>query len=176
VRATYLLCCIFTVTNTTHSYPIIYIITACPFAFSFPRGLLISALQVIPLAAARYNTFAKGDNATPFYVIVFADGFYLSSGFLNVALYRYTRPYLLPHRMDSLDNQSFVLRSELGDSQTHLPSSDVVGNNHHAPGNDPAYEVSEFAQHQGGTPLTASPGRVHDELTGGDAANIDDDI
>jgi hypothetical protein len=90
--------------------------------------------------------------------------------------------------MDSVDNQSFELRSELGDSQTHLPS-DVVGKNHHASGNDPSmehksadpasYGVSEIAQHQNGIyPLRASPGRDHrisgDGSTRGDAANNDD--
>jgi hypothetical protein len=54
---------------------------------------------------------------TPFFVLVLADGLYLSFGVLKVVLYRHTRPYLLPHRMDSLDNQSFVLRSELADSK-----------------------------------------------------------
>jgi hypothetical protein len=91
--------------------------------------------------------------------------------------------------MDSLDNQSFVLRTELADSQHHLPSSDAVGNNHHAPSNDPSlmehrsadpsFEVSEVAHQRGGTyPLTASPGRDHrisgNELTGGDTTNNDD--
>jgi hypothetical protein len=79
--------------------------------------------------------------------------------------------------MDSFDNQSFILRSELADSQNHPP---VVSNSDHARGNDSlksADKVSEFAQHHGGTyPLTASLGRVHNELTGGDAAKIDDDI
>jgi len=78
------------------AYPVVYIIT------------------VLPLAAARYSDFAKDD--TPFPVVILADGLYLSSGFLNVLLYRYTRPYLLPYRMDSVDdsvdNQSIMLNTE----------------------------------------------------------------
>jgi hypothetical protein len=82
--------------------------------------------------------------------------------------------------MDSLNNQSFVLRSELADSQTHLSSSDVIGNNHHTSGNNHSLVKhksadSAYVAHQDGT-----PGRDHkisgDELTGGDAANMDDDI
>jgi hypothetical protein len=84
------------------------------FFFSFPAGLLTLLLQVLPLAAARYSDFAKDD--TPFPVVILADGLYLSSGFLNVLLYRYTRPYLLPYRMDSVDdsvdNQSIMLNTE----------------------------------------------------------------
>jgi hypothetical protein len=149
------------------AYPIIYIIT------------------VLPLAAARYNTFEKRD--TPFAVVVLADGFYLSSGFLNVALYRYTRPYLLPHRMDSLEDQSHPT-FELASSQSHLPGSNVFGDNHRNSPSlmehksaDPEYGAS----HQYGTHSSkTSSGRGYvrndkmweGELTGGDAANVDEDI
>jgi len=115
------------------AYPIIYIIT------------------VLPLAAARYNDFAKND--TPFGVIVFADGFYLSSGFLNVLLYRYTRPYLLPHRIDSLYDQPEpkVHHHQMANGGNHLRRSVSVNNsNRHASREgsprtptDPAYEVPD---------------------------------
>jgi hypothetical protein len=84
--------------------------------------------------------------------------------------------------MDSLDTQSFVLRTELADSQDHASSADVVGNNRHAPGNDPSLSMEhksadtayEVAHRQDGTyPLTASPGR--DKGDEHDATNIDDD-
>jgi len=147
------------------AYPIIYIIT------------------VLPLAAARYNDFAKGD--TPFFVIILADGFYLSSGFLNVLLYRYTRPYLLPHRMDSVDDQSIVLHAEIANSQNnHLTGSGFVGSVMDIKPADSVYEASEITNHQNGTyrtyALSASPVRdeihIRDESTGASATNIDDDI
>jgi hypothetical protein len=114
---------------------------------------------VLPLAAARYNDFAKDD--TPFGVVVLADGFYLSSGFLNVLLYRYTRPYLLPHRIDSLDDQS-ILHHEMTSNPTHLPGSIVVGNNRHALGEDS----------EGRSGNQASDDRLNEK----GASNIYDDI
>jgi hypothetical protein len=77
--------------------------------------------------------------------------------------------------MDSPDNQSVVLHSELGDSQNHLPG----GNDHHAFGNDlkrRSADVSEIAQHQGGTyPLTASPGPSCDHRISADGLTGDAD-
>jgi len=119
---------------------------------------------VLPLAAARYNDFAKDD--TPFGVVVLADGFYLSSGFLNVLLYRYTRPYLLPHRIDSLDDQSIVLHHEMTSDPSHLPGSVVVGNNRHALGEASEgrsrdlgllHESSNVGYHRDGSDRTMTP-------------------
>jgi len=153
------------------AYPIIYIVT------------------VVPLAAARYNNFIRDD--TPFSVIVLADGFYLSSGFLNVVLYWYTRPYLLPNRVDtSLDDQSFVLRCESPDCQIPPPS---FGNDRPTSASfmdhksaAPAYESSEIGQsrftHQDRplSGITASLGYddniSRDEVKGGYTTNINDDI
>jgi hypothetical protein len=161
--------------------------------FLFPTRLHTAPLQVLPLAAARYNDFAKDD--TPLSVVILADGFYLSSGFLNVLLYWYTLPYLLPHRMNGFDDRSIVLDAEMANNQNHLSSSGAVGNNHHTPGNDSVidikaadpvsvYEASGIEYHQNGSsrtyPLTASPVRdnihIRDEWTGDSATNIDDDI
>jgi hypothetical protein len=131
---------------------------------SSPAGL-ITLLQVLPLAAARYNDFTK--HTTPFSVVVVADGFYLSSGFLNVLLYRYTRPYLLPHRIDS-DGSDMEMESA-----------------------DPEYEASESTHHQDGTYYRTSVGtyyrtsafstspvrdesHIGDEPTGAGATNIDE--
>ena len=149
-----------------------------PFFFSFPAGLLTALLQVLPLAAARYNDFTKGD--TPFAVVVLADGFYLSSGFL-----RYTRPYFLPHRVDSFDNQSIVLDTEIPNDQTHLSSSGVVSNNPvmELKPADPVYEAPGIVYHRnrssGVYPLTTSPVRdnthMRDASAGDGATNIDDD-
>jgi hypothetical protein len=106
--------------------------------------LLTSTFQVLPLAAARYNDFAKGDsaNATPFSVLVLADGFYLISGFLNVILYAYIRPDLLPHDMDC-DDQSITLDSNLIRAQSHLGN-----NNRPSPvepnSGDPPYAAQEM--------------------------------
>lgn len=143
------------------AYPVIYIIT------------------VLPLAAARYNDFAKGD--TPFSVVILADGFYLSSGFLNVLLYRYTRPYLLPHRFN---NQSIVLDAAIINSQNHPTCSGFVGSVMDIKPADPAYEASEIIHHRHGTygthELTASPVRdeihIRDESTRASVTNVDDDI
>lgn len=147
---------------------------------SFPAGLLLTMpVQVLPLAAARYNDFAKGD--TPFSVLVLADGFYLLSGFFNVLLYWYTRPYLLPHRVE---RRSMVLDAERANSQNHLTSSGFVGSVMEIKPADPVYEAPEITHHQNGTyqtpPLTASPVRdeihIGDESTGASATNMEYDI
>lgn len=139
------------------AYPIIYIIT------------------VLPLAAARYNDFAKGD--TPFSVVILADGFYLSSGFLNVLLYRYTRPYLLP--LDSVNDQSIVLDAEIANNQNYFTSPAFVGSVMEIKPADPVYEASENGTYRTYA-LTASPVRdekhIRDESTGASATNLDDDI
>lgn len=142
----------------------------------FLAGLLTALLQVLPLAAARYNDFAKGD--TPFSVIILADGFYLSSGFLNVLLYRCTRPYLLP--LDNVNDQSIVLDAEIANSLNHLtsPASGFVGSVMDLKPADPIHEASENGAYRNYA-LTASP--VRDEMhirdsTGTGVTNIDDDI
>ncbi|KAI0274738.1 hypothetical protein BC834DRAFT_839809 [Gloeopeniophorella convolvens] len=115
------------------SYPILYIIT------------------VLPLTAARYESFAG--KHTPFGVTIFADGLYLASGLFNVLLYTYTRPFLLPHGNDSLEDQSIAIHSEFAPSQSDLPGSTILGDVHalnSSPspvppkGGDPAYEVPEM--------------------------------
>lgn len=63
-----------------------------------PSVLLTSAIQVLPLAAARYRTFTG--HYTPPGFTIFADALFLSSGLLNVLLYAYTRPFLFPHTGD----------------------------------------------------------------------------
>ncbi|KAF8274285.1 hypothetical protein EI94DRAFT_1794507 [Lactarius quietus] len=85
------------------AYPIVYIIT------------------VLPVSAARYRTIGKRHLKTPFVFTAIADGFFLSSGLLNVLLYAYTRPYLLPHNNDSADDQSIALHSEFAQSRSNLP-------------------------------------------------------
>jgi hypothetical protein len=143
------------------------------FLFSFPVGLLTTLLQVLPLAAARYNEFAKDD--TPFPVVMLADGFYLSSGLLNVLLYWYTRPYLLPHRMDSVDDQSIMLDAEIANSQNHLTSSGFVGSVMNIKAADPE-ENGIYKTNA----LMASPIRdekhIRDGSTEAGATDTDDDI
>ncbi|KAI9512852.1 hypothetical protein F5148DRAFT_1160377 [Russula earlei] len=136
------------------AYPIIYIIT------------------VLPLAAARYNSFAGRD--TPFAVVVLADGFYLSSGFLNVLLYRYTRPFLLPQRTNSIDGQSMVLHSN---GRIHIPSPNVLHNITYRasegdasslerkltdPAHGTSHIISTSTNHQDGTSLMAESPSSHD--------------
>jgi len=109
-------------------------------------------------------------------VVILADGFYLSSGFLNVLLYRYTRPYLLP--LDSVDDQSIML-AEIANSQNYLTGPAFVGSVMEIKPADPAYEASENGSYRTYA-LTTSPVRdekhIRDESTGASAANIDDDI
>jgi hypothetical protein len=87
--------------------------------------------------------------------------------------------------MDSLDDQSHQT-FELATSQSHL-AANVLGDNHrNSPSSmaaDSAYGTSEIAHHQYGTyssKTSSSRGHVRNdkiwELTGGDAANIDDDV
>jgi hypothetical protein len=63
------------------------------------------------LSAARYNELDKPKSHTPIGVVVFTDGLYLLSGLLNVMLYVYIRPDLLPHDPDP-DDESFPLHAE----------------------------------------------------------------
>ncbi|KAI0257439.1 hypothetical protein BJV78DRAFT_1150341 [Lactifluus subvellereus] len=97
--------------------------------------------DVLPLAAARYNDFTRND--TPFGVVVLADGFYLLSGLLNVILYAYTRPYLLPRNKDSGDDQSFALH----DPVSKLPVQKDIGPKLA----DLPYAVQEMAHRQDAT-------------------------
>jgi hypothetical protein len=113
-------------------------------------------------------------------VVILADGFYLSSGLLNVLLYRCTRPYLLP--LDSVNDQSIVLDAEIANSQHHLTSPGFVGSVMDLKPADPVPEASENGTDRTYA-LTASPLRdevhIRDESTGTGATNnyiVDDDI
>ncbi|KAI9451993.1 hypothetical protein BJY52DRAFT_1406433 [Lactarius psammicola] len=79
-----------------------------------------------PFRSARYSEFA-GHNK-PFVATVIADGFYLSSSFLNVLLYTYMRPDLLPEPSDNLDNRSVTSHPEFAQSRSDLPGSTILGN------------------------------------------------
>lgn len=122
------------------AYPFVYIIT------------------VLPLAATRYLEFSG--HCPRFVATVIADSFYLSSGLLNVLLYVYTRPFLLPHSLDSPDNQSIEIRSEFAQSRNDLPGSTFLGNTYvvdrdpspiEPKSPDPIYDTLEMAHHQPGT-------------------------
>jgi hypothetical protein len=103
------------------------------------------------VAAARYRTF--NHHHTPFSFIVIADSFYLSSGLLNVLLYVYTRPYLLPHSSDdSPDNQSIAIHPEF--AQSRSGSAPVFGSTRvvdrdpspiEPKSDDPVYDAPEIA-------------------------------
>ncbi|KAI0287246.1 hypothetical protein BC826DRAFT_60818 [Russula brevipes] len=56
---------------------------------------LVYTLTILPLSIVRYMTFAH--HRVSFAVTCFVDIVYLSSGLLNVLLFSFTRPYLLPH-------------------------------------------------------------------------------
>ncbi|KAI9462443.1 hypothetical protein BJY52DRAFT_1210803 [Lactarius psammicola] len=130
------------------AYPIIYIIT------------------VLPLAAARYSEFSG--HKPPFAVTVIADGFYLSSGLLNVLLYAYTRPFLLPHSSDTPDNRTVSIRSEFAQSRSDIQGSTILGNIHVVDRDpspiepksvDPVYDAPKMAHRQPGTlPITTHAG------------------
>ena len=93
------------------------------------------------MSAARYNELDKPKSNTPIGVVVLADGLYLLSGLLNVMLYAYIRPDLLPHDPDPDDHQSFSLHSE------PRPDS-VIDFNVAGPSpksGDPLYTVPEMA-------------------------------
>jgi hypothetical protein len=110
-------------------------------------------------------------------VVIFADGFYLSSGFLNVLLYRHTRPYLLP--LDSVNDQPIVLDAEIANSQNYFTGSAFVGSVMEIKPADPVYEASENGTYRTYA-LTASPVRdekhIRDESIGASVSNINDDI
>ena len=77
------------------------------------------------MSAARFSYFAG--HTVPFSVTVVTDSLFLSSGLLNVLLYVYTRPFLLPHNDDSPDNQSIAIHSEFAQSRSDLPDSTILG-------------------------------------------------
>lgn len=113
------------------------------------------------MTAARYRTFTG--HYTPFAFTVIADGLFLSSGLLNVLLYAYTRPFLLPHTNDSADNQSIAI-SEFAESRHDLRSSTILGNTHlvdrdpsliEPKSADLVYDAPQMLHHQPGTlPIT----------------------
>jgi hypothetical protein len=114
------------------------------------------------VAGARYRHFA-GHNP-PFSFTVIADALFLSSGLLNVLLYVYTRPFLLPHS-DSPDDQSIAIHSEFAQSRSDLPvlgSSRVVERDPspiEPRSADPVYDAPEMASLQHGTlPITTHTG------------------
>jgi hypothetical protein len=73
--------------------------------------------------------------------VVFADGLYLLSGLLNVMLYVYIRPDLLPHDPDP-DDQSFSLHSDRGpDSVIDFSAAGPSRKS-----GDPPYTAPEMAQ------------------------------
>jgi hypothetical protein len=121
------------------AYPIIYIVA------------------VLPLTVARYLTFTQ--HQVPFSFTAIADGLFLSSGFLNVLLYAYTRPFLFPHTRDNVDNQSIEIHSEFSQSHTILDNTRIVDRDPSPiePNSaGPVYDAPEMAHHQPGTlPITA---------------------
>jgi hypothetical protein len=112
---------------------------------------LTSAIQVLPLTVARYLTFTQ--HQVPFSFTAIADGLFLSSGFLNVLLYAYTRPFLFPHTRDNVDNQSIEIHSEFSQSHTILDNTRIVDRDPSPiePNSaDPVYDAPEMAHHQSG--------------------------
>ncbi|KAI0067791.1 Snf7-domain-containing protein [Artomyces pyxidatus] len=94
-----------------------------PFSSRFAYNMLfyptVYIITVLPLSVVRYLTFA-GHNI-PFSALVVTDGLFLSSGLLNVLLYAFTRPFLLPHRVTS---HSFA---DFDQSEGHLPHVNEPG-------------------------------------------------
>jgi len=136
-------------------------------AFKILLYPFIYILTVLPVAAARYREFHK-HRQTSFIFTAIADGLYLASGLLNVLLYAYTRPYLLPHASDSPDNRSIAIHSDSAQSRNDLPESTIFGQPRvvdrdpspiEPKSDDPAYDAPEMAQHQPGTlPITTHAG------------------
>ena len=77
------------------------------------------------MTAARFR-YISG-RSTPFSFTLIADSLYLSSGLLNVLLYAYTRPFLLPQSPDSPGRQSIAIHCEFEQSRSDLPDSTVLG-------------------------------------------------
>ena len=87
---------------------------------------------------------------------------------LNVLLYAYTRPFLLPHTNDSADNQSIAI-SEFAESRHDLRSSTILGNTHlvdrdpsliEPKSADLVYDAPQMLHHQPGTlPITHASDR-----------------
>ncbi|KAH9995626.1 hypothetical protein BJV74DRAFT_829082 [Russula compacta] len=56
---------------------------------------LVYTVVILPVSIVRYMTFAH--HHIPSSVTILVDSIYLSSGLLNVLLFSFTRPFLLPH-------------------------------------------------------------------------------
>lgn len=119
------------------------------------------------MTGARYHEFHT-DHQTSFTATAITDGFYLASGLLNVLLYAYTRPDLLPHASDSPDSQSIAIYSDPAQNRNDLQESTIFGQPRVVDSDpspiepqtdDPAYDAPEMAQHQLRTlPITTHAG------------------
>jgi len=113
----------------------------------------------MPVSVARYSAFAH--HQVSFAVTCFVDIIYLSTGLLNVLLFSFTRPYLLPHDPAISDTMSESFPS------TNLNIADA---SHSEGPNGSEGEKGEDTQRAEwyGLPRTQSPIGDCDPTRGGD--------
>jgi len=87
---------------------------------SVAMGLLfypaVYIITVLPIAIVRWTTFSNSNSKVPFAATAFSDVLFASSGWLNVFLYSFTRPKLLPRRETIILHPVSLFRA--GPSQT----------------------------------------------------------
>ncbi|KAI0262963.1 hypothetical protein BC834DRAFT_889872 [Gloeopeniophorella convolvens] len=125
---------------------------------------LVYMVNVLPLSAVRYSTFAH--HHVPFGVVIATDAVYLASGLFNVLLFALTRPFLLPHdppRLGSASETSHEIR--------------VIGASHYAASStdgDSAYYGGSWLGH--GFPRSESPAEYCPSPEPGEAAGAQAEV
>jgi len=117
---------------------------------------LVYTMTIMPVSVARYSAFAH--HQVSFAVTCFVDIIYLSTGLLNVLLFSFTRPYLLPHDPPISDTMSESFRGSINiadASHNEGPTEEEKGENTQRP---------EWY----GLPRTESPTGYCDSTYGGD--------
>lgn len=78
------------------SYPLVYTVAVSIYIYELSFSAFPNVhSQILPVSIVRYMSFAH--HQVPSSVTFFVDSIYLSSGLLNVLLFSFTRPFLLPH-------------------------------------------------------------------------------
>jgi len=121
---------------------------------------LVYTVTITPISVARYSAFAH--HQVPFAVTCFVDIIYLSTGLLNVLLFSFTRPYLLPHDPPISDTMS---ESESFHSISIINIADTSHNE--GPNEGEKGENTQRPEWYG-LPRTESPTGYGDSTCGGD--------
>jgi len=94
---------------------------------SIAMGLLfypaVYIITVLPIAVVRWTTFSGQNSNIPFAATAFSDLLFASSGWLNVTLYSFTRPKLLPSRETMIQTPVSPFRAGPSRTKGNFPGS-----------------------------------------------------